>query len=124
MMHPEAPGSDRSTAGLKSLLASRSPGRELVSEAIALWAQGVPADARDFLSRHPELNADKSLVLDLAYEEYCCRKEAGAAPDPDEFCARFPTFRASLRRLIRAHQFLEQSSPLAEEVPELDWPKP
>jgi tetratricopeptide (TPR) repeat protein len=124
MMHPEAPNKGWSSASVEALSCSRTASRELVSEIIALWAQGVPADAHAFLAGHPELKADKSLVLDLAYEEYCCRKEAGDPADAEEFCARFPTFRASLRRLIQAHQFLEQSSPVAAEEPEVRWPKP
>lgn len=103
---------------------SQSPGRELVSEAIALWAQGVPADAQAFLDRHPEMRHDRSVVLDLAYEEYCCRKEAGAPPDSEEFCERFPTFKASLRRLIEAHRFLEEDNPLTVGGAEVRPPRP
>jgi serine/threonine protein kinase/Tfp pilus assembly protein PilF len=124
MIHPEVQTAALSSAPVDVQLASCDPGRELVSEVIALWAQGASPDARAVLARHPELNANKSLVLDLAYEEYCCRKEAGAPPDPDEFCARFPSFQASLRRLIRAHQFLEQSSPLPDDNAPTRRPQP
>jgi serine/threonine protein kinase/Flp pilus assembly protein TadD len=101
----------RSPAGLEALSSRAEPGKGLVSEFAALWAQGVPADARDFLAGHPEVPTNKSLVLDLAYEEYCCRKESGDTPDAEEFCARYPSLKASLRRIIQAHRFLEESSP-------------
>ncbi len=102
-----------------------SLGRGLVSEIIAGWAQGAPVDARSALAAHPELAANKSVVLDLAYEEYCRRKEdTGAAPDLDEFCERFPTFKTSLRQLIEAHRFLEESSLLPAAPAAVSWPQP
>ena len=35
--------------------------------------------------------------------------------DPDAFCARFPTFQASLRRAIQAHEYLAANPGLLEE---------
>jgi serine/threonine protein kinase len=95
--------------GVEVSPANGAASKDLVSEFVALWQQGVEVDAREFLSRYPEWEVDKSVVLDLAYEEYCCRKEAGANPDPEEFCERYPSFKASLRRIIQAHCFLEES---------------
>jgi serine/threonine protein kinase len=111
MTRQQAWEQDRSPAGILAPSEHAPSGRGLVSEFVELWARGAGGDARDFLARHPRVKADKSLVLDLAYEEYCCRKEAGDPPDADEFCARYPAYQASLRRLIEAHQFLEASSP-------------
>jgi serine/threonine protein kinase/Tfp pilus assembly protein PilF len=99
-------------------------GRALASEIKDLWKRGEPADARAALSRHPELRGDKSVILDLAYEEYCLHLEAGEKPDPDEFCDRFPTFKASLRRLIEAHRFLEENSYLLADGQPVHWPGP
>jgi serine/threonine protein kinase/Tfp pilus assembly protein PilF len=100
------------------------PGRELASEIKSLWKRGDRPDARAALSQHPELRGDKSAILDLAYEEYCLHLEAGRAPDPDEFCERFPNFKASLRRLIEAHRFLEENSHLLADATPLNWPQP
>lgn len=99
-------------------------GRGLASEIKDLWKQGREPDAQAALSHYPELRHDKSAVLDLAYEEYCQRLEAGTPPDPDEFCERFPSFRASLRRLIEAHRFLEENSHLLAGGQPARWPEP
>jgi serine/threonine protein kinase/Flp pilus assembly protein TadD len=96
--------------------------RRLVSEIKSQWLRGEPADARAVLTRHPELGSDKSAVLDLAYEEYCLRRQAGTSPDPDEFCQRFPHYRTSLRRLIEAHHCVEAAE-LAAQDSEVSWPE-
>ncbi len=54
------------------------------------WAAGEPPDALAALAAHPVLAADRKLVIQLAHEEFCLRAEAGAAPDPVAFAARFP----------------------------------
>ena len=46
------------------------------------WNQGAEPDAREALDRRPELRADKSVAIDLAYDEYCRRSEAGRRPTP------------------------------------------
>ncbi len=97
--------------------------RRLVAEIKSQWLRGEPADARGVLVRYPELGSDKSAVLDLAYEEYCLRRQAGTSPDPDEFCERFPHYKTSLRRLIEAHQCLEAVAPSADDVPAASWPE-
>jgi serine/threonine protein kinase len=80
--------------------------RLLASEIKATWNRGEPADATAALSRHPELQADRSAALDLAYQEYWHRTDAGEEVDVDTFCGRFPTFKTSLLKLIRMHAFL------------------
>jgi serine/threonine protein kinase/Tfp pilus assembly protein PilF len=88
------------------------------------WLNGAAPDARAALSQNPELEASRSLVLDLAYEEYCRRQEAGDAPDPDEFCRRFPAHRTSLRRLLAAHCCLQSRGSCTDAEPPLRWPEP
>ncbi len=85
--------------------------RRLVSEIKSQWQRGRPADARGVLAQYPQLGSDKSAVLDLAYEEYCLREQAGASPDPDEFCQRFPHYKTSLRRLLEAHHCMDAVAP-------------
>jgi serine/threonine protein kinase/Tfp pilus assembly protein PilF len=113
---------DRSATRWVAESARHTPNRVLVAEFKSLWAQGA-GDARDFLSGHPELTADKSMVLDLAYEEYCLRREAGESPDADEFCRRFPAFKSSLRQLIETHRLLTASVSLAAEGLPASWPQ-
>jgi serine/threonine protein kinase len=88
------------------------------------WEAGAIPDAAAVLTRFPELLADKSVVLDLAYEEYCLRAERGDTPDPDSFCDRFPDYRASLRSLLRGHQFLAGKSGVLASAPPVRWPEP
>jgi hypothetical protein len=102
---------------------SAERGRDLVSWLKAKCDPGVALDARAILSEYPELKADKSLVLDLAYEEYCQRVEAGEDVNPDEFCKNFPSFETSLRGVLSAVQWLEeQEGRRAGEG--VAWPEP
>lgn len=95
--------------------------RRLVSAIKSQWQRGEPADARGVLAQYPQLGSDKSAVLDLAYEEYCLREQAGASPDPDEFCERFPPYKTSLRRLIAAHHCMGAVAPADDVL--VSWPE-
>ena len=87
------------------------------------WERGAEPDARAALDGHPEWRADKSIALDLAYDEYCLRCEAGAPPDMEAYCDRFPTIRRSLERLIGAHQFAAERADLLATAPLVHWPE-
>src|SRR5262249_47556838 len=79
------------------------------------WRRGEPADALAVLASHPELWADRDAVLDLAYDEYCQRAEAGVVPNLDAFCARFPSaVRPALRDLLTTHNFLAEQPELLD----------
>jgi len=75
----------------------------LVSNAISLWHKGQRPDARGFIEQHPELKSAQNLVLDLAYEEFCLRQEAGEQVDTEQFLANFPTVQHSLARMLDVH---------------------
>jgi serine/threonine protein kinase len=70
------------------------------------WRVGRPADAAVALRENPDIAGDRAVALDLAYEEFCVRWEAGEILDSAAFCARF-SFGASLRRLLTLHRFLD-----------------
>jgi serine/threonine protein kinase len=72
----------------------------------------------------PAAPTDKSVLIDLAYDEYCQQCEIGTPPDPDAFCERFPGLQTSLRRLLEAHQFLQENSQLFGEETPPAWPVP
>lgn len=95
----------------------RTARAESIKEA---WRTGQIPDAAAALLIDPDLAADRPLALDLAYEEFCTREEAGESPDPEEFCARFP-FCTSLRRLLNIHQFLGDHPDVLSDVPP-KWP--
>ncbi|HEV3417764.1 MAG TPA: hypothetical protein VG056_13145, partial [Pirellulales bacterium] len=75
-----------------------------ISEYVARWRRGEAPSAQAVLRAHPELATQKSVVLDLAYEEYCLRTEAGEQIAPSTFCDQFPTYRKSLERLLDVHE--------------------
>lgn len=66
---------------------------------------------------------EKSLLLDRAYDEFCKRRESGEPMDPDEFCADYPAYQSSLRRLLDAHRFFEEDSDLLAGFMPLQWPE-
>jgi serine/threonine protein kinase/Tfp pilus assembly protein PilF len=97
--------------------------RKLASEAKAGWLEGQPADARSLLEQHQDVSWQKSIVLDLAYEEFCHRTELGERLDVAEFCRRFQGCDQSLQRLIEVHQFFAGNISLfGPDVPE-EWPQ-
>jgi serine/threonine protein kinase/Tfp pilus assembly protein PilF len=116
--------SDRQTmaADRLRLKSSSRPARRAVSSLIAGWVSPAPLDALALLEEHPELKGDKSAVLDLAYEEYCRRIEAGESLDPDAFANRFVVCRRSLRRLLEVHSLLAQNVALIH-LAEARWPE-
>jgi serine/threonine protein kinase/Tfp pilus assembly protein PilF len=81
----------------------------------------APFDAERILAEHPDWAGDTSLVLDLAYEEYCRRTEAGESVDVPAFVKRFAQHQAALLRQLATHQW-------AMRYPQLDvpirWPLP
>lgn len=95
----------------------------MVREVIERWRGGARPDAAGFLSANPEVRERKSLAMDLIYEEYCLRNDAGETLVPSTFCQKFPTFRQSLQRLIDVHQFLDAHPDEAAEK-KWTWPEP
>src|SRR5688572_1982627 len=89
---------DGPAAGAADSRVEAASARVALSEVRVLWAEGLaPVDARHALALYPEFRSEKSFVLDLAYEEYCVRREQGEEVDPRAFCDKFPTYQASLR---------------------------
>ena len=106
---------------IQALLNGSSLRLEIMSEVRRRWDEGRPLDAKAFLAEHPECGSQKSVVLDLAFEEYCQKTETGEMVDTDAYCRQFPTFEKSLRRLIAVQDYLDQNPSL---IPtEVDWPE-
>src|SRR5262245_55097003 len=104
-------------------------GEHLVAAILARWRAGEPADVRQALAQHPELTADKTLVLDLLLEAYTLHAAAGEPPDLLALCQQFPELAASIRKLLAADWFFaahpELFDPLIEEPPPppIPWPQ-
>jgi hypothetical protein len=90
---------------------------------VSQWANGEIPDALEALRQDPALAGKRDIVLHLAFEEYRLRKERGEVIDLDAFIAKFPTRRASLRRVISLDRFLSAGG--GGLLPQPDqWPEP
>jgi hypothetical protein len=102
-------------------VAQADAARELAAELRRRWRRGeVTADAAAVLAEHPDLARHKSVVVDLAYEEYLLREKAGGVPEPGLFADRFPVFRGSIRNMLDAHRLLVEQPELL--APADEWP--
>jgi serine/threonine protein kinase/tetratricopeptide (TPR) repeat protein len=100
--------------------------RKIASAILDDWFRGEPPDAAAALARYPDLLEDKAAVIDLAYEEFCLRYQAGESLDAEAFCSRFPGLEAELRRLIVVVGYLGNRSSILrdESIPVRSWPVP
>lgn len=96
---------------------------DLVKKEINTWRAGGDPDAESFLELHPHVRDHHALVLDLAYEEYCLRRDAGEQVVVSTFCDRFPTVKKSLRKLLGAHEVFEDIGGLDLGIEEIPWPE-
>lgn len=98
------------TPHVHSPVASAASARHRTAQAEAIkeaWRAGQQnLDTAAALRANPEIAADRAVALDLAYEEFCTREEAGERLDSATFCAQF-SFGVSLRRLLTLHRFLD-----------------
>jgi serine/threonine protein kinase/Tfp pilus assembly protein PilF len=82
--------------------------KALASEIIAATVDQEVFDAGAILEHHPGLARHRSVVVDLAYEEFCRRVDAGETADPEAFVRRFPDVAQSLLKVLEVHQYLER----------------
>jgi serine/threonine protein kinase len=97
--------------------------KAFVSEIIARHASDVVLDAKLILNENPSLEQFPSVVVDLAYEEFCRRVDAGESIEPGEFAGRFPAVTAPLLKLLEVHAFLDQHPDAFGGGPEAVWPE-
>lgn len=99
--------------------------REAAGRLKAAWRDGATPDA-EAAAAELGLGYDvhKSVLLDLAYEEYCLRREAGEEIDATSFIRRFSSIALSLRRQICIHDALSARGVFDESQEELpEWPE-
>jgi predicted Ser/Thr protein kinase len=75
------------------------------------WESGNRLPCEWYFERSPVLAADAAASLDLIFLEFVLRDEAGEAPTPEQFAARFPAAEQSLRRLIELDSALYGAEP-------------
>ncbi|MBN9519736.1 protein kinase [bacterium] len=88
--------------------------RTLAKQLKQRWRQGAAPDAAAALADNPDLARNKSVVVDLAYEEFLLREQAGETPGLDSFADRFPAFRGSIRGALEAHRLLTERPDLLD----------
>ena len=111
------------TADLASPRQDSDQAKALASEIIARHASGLVLDAESILRAHPDLRRYPSVVVDLAYEEFCRRLDAGEPMQAEEFARRFPAVRAPLLKLLEVHAYLDRHPDAFGNAPEVDWPE-
>lgn len=110
-------------AGSNPVFLSSQAARNLVSELLAALPTDRPFDAHKLLDAHPDLRAHKSIVLDLAHEDFYRQVEAGNDVTPSEFARRFPTWERSVRHLIDVERYLQNDPRILDELSRVDWPE-
>lgn len=103
--------------------------QDLVAQVILDWrADPVGVEfrptTREVLDRHPQLERHQSLVLDLAVEEYCLRRDRGAPVDPVAFAAQFPQAGQALAALLILFQAKVHQITKLVRTPTVKWPQP
>jgi serine/threonine protein kinase len=85
--------------------------RQACAELDRLLRAGQASNAESWFARYPELEAEADCALELIYTEFVVRDELGQRPDPAQYYARFPQWRARLERLLQVHRHLGDSAP-------------
>jgi eukaryotic-like serine/threonine-protein kinase len=102
--------------------AATASSHELFDAIVDRWRDGEPPDTDAALARHPEIAGQKSLLLDLLFEEFCLRVEAGQSPSVGEYCRRYPAYQASLRKQFLVHGVADELVRQQEREPPVCWP--
>jgi serine/threonine protein kinase/Tfp pilus assembly protein PilF len=107
---------DTGTAG-----AGNDPG--LVSEFHEAWQRDRRLTVEAFLLQHSDPCPADALKLDLIYEEYCLRTEAGQNASPEEYVRRFPEFADEIANLFYVSGAIDAKllgrTPLEDRVPKI-----
>jgi serine/threonine protein kinase/Tfp pilus assembly protein PilF len=106
-------------------LLALDPMRRTATAIKRVWRQGEETpSAEAALERYPELAEVKSIVLDLAFEEYQLRRERGETIDLKEFGRGFPRFQNDIPKWIAVQGFFADHAEDLEDDPILTWPEP
>ena len=88
------------------------------------WHGGDPPDLAGVLESHPNLKQHRTVVLNLAYEEYRLRLQAGESLDAEKFSQRFQSLGQSLFFLIAVHDLLSGDPDFVALQSDASWPEP
>jgi len=99
-------------------------GRRHIAVLQERWRAGDRPDLEAALSETATLIRSKSLLIELAHEEYVRRVAAGESPDPAEFAERFPSLKSSLYLYIAVKELFSQDPGFAASEAGVVWPVP
>lgn len=89
------------------------------SEHLRGLSRDAAFSAREFLDDNPGCAGFRSVVLQVALEEYVRRSCTGEQVSPSEIAGQFPAHQTAIARQIEVYQLLEETSSL-----EVLWPEP
>ena len=81
-------------------------GLDLARELRRRWEAGERPSAEELLEQRPQIQMNAEAALEVVYEEYCQREEAGDQEVEQDLLARFPQWAAPLRIMIECHRHL------------------
>jgi serine/threonine protein kinase/Tfp pilus assembly protein PilF len=90
----------------------------------SLWNGGAPPDLAGVLETHPGLRNYRTVVVELAGEEYRLRTKAGEALDHGEFANRFSSFERSIAYYLEAQSVVDNDPKLAALKCGMSLPEP
>jgi serine/threonine protein kinase len=106
----------------------RQASATLTEAIVSQWSRSGQADMVAVLREHPSLLRDRSLLLNLAIEEYEARYHASGELDLEQHCARFQEFGSSIQRSIlrqlEVQRFIDREPDLLRDLCTPQWPKP
>src|SRR2546425_13307027 len=74
------------------------------------WQRGERVLVEAYLEQYPELQPEANGIVDLLYNEFLLREEAGEGPRQEDYVVRFPQLADQLRDQFDVHSAL-QSEP-------------
>lgn len=90
------------------------------------WRQSGQVDLVSALRRHPPLLRDRSLLLNLAIEEYQAKRRHQLSVDLEGHCQRFHEFgrsvQLSILRQLEAQRYIDDHPEFLEALCSPDWP--
>ena len=89
--------------------------RQLANELRELRRKGESSPVRAILERYPDLAKEKSVVIELANEDFCQRSEAGERINLKEYCNELPVFQDEVRKMAETHGWFEEKEPLLDD---------
>src|SRR5690606_31344514 len=86
------------------------------------WPSCDSFHAHSVLAQYPQLQSDRSVLVELAYEEFCRLVQRGESVNVEEFARQFPEVEHSLVKQLHVEQYLQQHSELMAGFSDDQWP--